>query len=402
MFEVDLYQSARRRRDRVRERAAEFEGFGDESEEEDEDQSESDLITDFRSTSPPPILTQSDFKKDEQEQDVVESKPSSSNSASIDSSKPSSTVSFEYWDEDDFEGLPVQEQKQQQQEDDDQVLKQNPNSDVAESVSESDSKTTTESKERVPFSFSRISPRDFIVEIICVSFLIMFAVNYFTGKKENENIALSWASRFATKDSIFDKNFSLLGTGDGKDTPLLLKEGQNVFKFYASGRRYCQGLLATMELKSRHDLISRVYNMIVPCKDEITFEVYMNDESMDHVMFALAKKKAVKIMHKEYMDLQRYASFVTTTPNNRKWVAEELGVVTESREVAGDLITEAVLDQVLGDKSFEKFGKGFISMYCCVTNTWQFLMQSTVEPSWSGRPQDTGNQSKTNFSIEAL
>ncbi|MCL7038307.1 hypothetical protein MKW94_011473 [Papaver nudicaule] len=191
----------------------------------------------------------------------------------------------------------------------------------------------------------------------------MFAVNYFTGKKENENIALSWASRFATKDSIFDKNFSLLGTGDGKDTPLLLKEGQNVFKFYASGRRYCQGLLATMELKSRHDLISRVYNMIVPCKDEITFQVYMNDESMDHVMFALAKKKAVKIMHKEYMDLQRYASFVTTTPNNRKWVAEELGVVTESREVAGDLITEAVLDQVLGDKSFEKFGKGFISMY---------------------------------------
>ncbi|MCL7033814.1 hypothetical protein MKW94_024759 [Papaver nudicaule] len=185
----------------------EFEGFGDESEEED--QSESDLITDFRSTSPPPILTQSDFKKDEQEQDVVESKPSSSNSASIDSPKPSSTASFEYWDEDEFEGLPVQEQKQQQQEDDDQVLKQNPNSDVAESVSESDSKTTTESKERVPFSFSRISPRDFIVEIICVSFLIMFAVNYFTGKKENENIALSWASRFATKDSIFDKNFSI-------------------------------------------------------------------------------------------------------------------------------------------------------------------------------------------------
>ncbi|MCL7025561.1 hypothetical protein MKW94_011152 [Papaver nudicaule] len=168
--------------------AAEFEGFGDESEEEDEDQSESDLITDFRSTSPPPILTQSDFKKDEQEQDVVESKPSSSNSASIDSPKPSSTASFDYWDEDEFEGLPVQEQKQQQQEDDDQVVKQNPNSDIAESVSESDSKTTTESKER---------------------FLIMFAVNYFTGKKENEYITLSWASRFATKDSIFDKNFSI-------------------------------------------------------------------------------------------------------------------------------------------------------------------------------------------------
>ncbi|RZC54132.1 hypothetical protein C5167_012994 [Papaver somniferum] len=339
--------------------AADFEGFGDESEEEDEDQSESDLITNFRSTSPPPLLTQSDFKNDVEQQKDDESKPDSSlNSPSIDSSKPSSTVSFEYWDEDEFEGLPVQEREQQEKEE----KKENPNSDVAESISESgssDSKTD-ESKERVPFSFS---PRNFIVEIICVSFLIMFAVNYFTGKKENENIALSWASRFATKDSIFDKNFSLLGTGDGKDTPLLLKEGQNVFKFYASGRRYCQGLLATMELKSRHDLISRLYNMVVPCKDEITFEVYMNDDSMDHVMFALAKKKAAKLMHKEFMDLQRYASFVPTTPTNRKWVAEELGVVTESREVAGDLITEAVLDQVFGDKAFEKFGKGFISMH---------------------------------------
>lgn len=102
----------------------------------------------------------------------------------------------------------------------------------------------------------------------------MFALNYFTGKKENENIALSRASQFAAKDSIFEKNFSLLGIGDGgDDTPLLLKEGQTTFKFYASGRRYCQGLLATMELKSRHDLIARIYNMVVPSKDEITFEV---------------------------------------------------------------------------------------------------------------------------------
>jgi hypothetical protein len=54
----------------------------------------------------------------------------------------------------------------------------------------------------------------------------MFALNYFTGKKENENIALSWASQFAAKDSIFEKNFSLLGIGDGgDDTPLSLKEG---------------------------------------------------------------------------------------------------------------------------------------------------------------------------------
>lgn len=176
--------------------------------------------------------------------------------------------------------------------------------------------------------------------------MIIFAVNYFTGKKENENRALAWAIKFATKDTIFDKNFSLLGVGEGEDSPLLLKEGQNVFKFYASGRRFCQGLLATIELQSRHDLISRLYNLVVPCKDEITFEVYMNDDSMDQVVFALAKKKAAKAMQKEVRDLQRFGNLVGA-PSGRKWVVDDLAVISESKEVAGDLITDAVLDQVL-------------------------------------------------------
>jgi len=72
----------------------------------------------------------------------------------------------------------------------------------------------------------------------------------------------------------------------------------------------------------------------------------MNDDAMDQVVFALAKKKAAKAMQKEVRDLQRFASLVLP-PSNRKWVTDDLGVVSESKEVAGDLITEAVLDQVL-------------------------------------------------------
>lgn len=261
-------------------------------------------------------------------------------------SPPPSTTNFEFWDEDEFEGLPSHQPHIESV-----VIAESATPDAT--VQTPDPKPTTVSKKK----------QSFLVEIVCVSFLIMFVINYFTGKRENENLALSWASKFATKDSIFEKNFSLLGVGEGDDSPLLLKEGQNVFKFYASGRRYCQGLLATMELKSRHDLLSRIYNMVVPCKDEISIEVYMNDDAMDHVVFALARKKMAKAMQKELRDLQRFAGSVVQPPNGRKWVAEELAVVSESKEVAGDLITEAVLEQVFGEKSFEKHGKGFISMH---------------------------------------
>ncbi|GFY89375.1 hypothetical protein Acr_06g0013150 [Actinidia rufa] len=180
--------------------------------------------------------------------------------------------------------------------------------------------------------------RSYIVETVCGWFLIMFVINFFAGKRENENIALAWVMKFAVKDSIFEKNFSLLGVGDSKDddSPLLLKEGQNVFKFYASGRRFCQGLLATMELKSRHDLISKLFNLVVPCKDEITFEVYMNDEAMDHVVFAMGKKEGGE--------------------------DDAEGGVGPSRE--NSMLSDGSgVSKVFGDKAFEKYGKGFISMH---------------------------------------
>ncbi|URE42024.1 hypothetical protein MUK42_16115 [Musa troglodytarum] len=253
------------------------------------------------------------------------------------------------WDEDEFEGIPPAVRPPDHHPD-----------------SAADDDSTLPSSKPVELSSPPSPPlslRSYFLEIACVTFLICFAFNYFHGKRRNEAIALAWAAKFAVKDSIFDKNFSLLGTGDGNDTPLLLKEGQDVFKFYASGRRYCQGMLATMELLSRHDLISRAVHLVLSKKDTITFEVVMNEDAMDHVVLALARKKTAKMMHKEERDLQRFASPVVAPPAGRKWVADELMVVAESKEVAGDLITDVVLDQVFGDKAFEKFGKWFVSLH---------------------------------------
>ncbi|KAL8168368.1 hypothetical protein V2J09_009867 [Rumex salicifolius] len=321
-----------------------FEGFGDELDDLDDSLDESPVqLTDLP---PSPSLTQSDSQTHHGPPDPLrQSDPSHS------SSDPSPKASqFEYWDEDEFEGLPIESIPEPVE--------------FTETATPSDKPIPAAAEEAVMESPKPFSFRSYIVEAICVSFLIVFLINYFTGKRENENLALAWAAKFATKDSIFEKNFSLLGIGEGEDSPLLLKEGQTVFKFYASGRRYCQGLLATMELKSRQDLISRVYNSVVQCKDEITFEIYMNDDAMDHVVFALAKKKVAKVMQKELPDLQKYANVMAAPPqSNRKWISEELMCITESKEVASDLINETVLDQVFGEKAFKEFGKAFISLH---------------------------------------
>lgn len=317
-----------------------FEGFEADDIDDDEILSASNQIP-LRSPPPPTTLSTSDSTESHHGPPSTTSTPtpevpSRDASPSSDSKTVPSTTSFEYWDEDEFEGFPTD-------------LPSRNTESTTDAVNPSDSDPSTLSEPEPEQAVTADEPKtikSFTIEIVCGSFLIIFIINYFTGKRENENIALSWATKFATKDTIFDKNFSLLGIGETDDSPLLLKEGQSVFKFYASGRRFCQGMLATMELKSRHDLISRLYNMVVPCKDEITFEVYMNDDAMDHVIFAVARKKLAKTMQKEVRDLQRFATLIPN-PNGRKWVADDLAVVSESKEVAADLITEAVLEQVL-------------------------------------------------------
>jgi Protein of unknown function (DUF1682) len=106
-------------------------------------------------------------------------------------------------------------------------------------------------------------------------------------------------------------------------------------------------MLATMYMQSRHDLIACIWGWVFPRKDEITFEVVMNDDAMDHVVLAVARKKEVKVMQKDEKDLQRYVSQnLVAAPTGKRWVSDELAVISESKEVAWDLLNEAVLDQV--------------------------------------------------------
>ncbi|KAK1598479.1 hypothetical protein QYE76_071913 [Lolium multiflorum] len=90
---------------------------------------------------------------------------------------------------------------------------------------------------------------------------------------------------------------------------------------------------------------SYTMELVFPRKDAITFEVVMNEESMDHIMVAVARKKAAKVMQKEERDLQKFSSILASEPAGKKFVADELAVVAESKEVAGDMISDVVLDQ---------------------------------------------------------
>ncbi|KAH7681005.1 Formin homology 2 domain (FH2 domain)-containing protein [Dioscorea alata] len=258
---------------------------------------------------------------------------------------PSPIADSELWDEDEFEGIPILNLISYPPD-------PNPDPDRVQGPAPSPSDAPAPSP-WFPYT----------IEFTFIIFLISIVVNYLVGNRKNERIVVAWASKFATRDSIFSKNFSFRGAGDGNNAPSPLKERPDVFKIWARGRKYCKGFVATMKLKKRHNLISRIWDMVFLKRDTITFEVMMHDNAMGHVVLAVARSKASKAMLKEERDLQRFASVLAWTPAGRHWVSEELAIVAESKEVAGDLITQAVLDQVLGKKAFKKFGKEFISLH---------------------------------------
>lgn len=63
-------------------------------------------------------------------------------------------------------------------------------------------------------------------------------------------------------------------SGDGDSAEVLMKDSASEFKFYASGRRHCSSLLATLELRKRQDLLlGYVLAPLLPHEERIDMQV---------------------------------------------------------------------------------------------------------------------------------
>jgi hypothetical protein len=87
--------------------------------------------------------------------------------------------------------------------------------------------------------------------------------------------------------------------GDGEGSEVLMKETSSNFKFYASGRRFCRGFLATLDLRRRQDLFSLALHLVSPHDDMIDIEVLMSDNTMPPMVLAIATPRLAKEMMKE-------------------------------------------------------------------------------------------------------
>ena len=72
-----------------------------------------------------------------------------------------------------------------------------------------------------------------------------------------------------------------------------------MFKLYASGRRFCTALHATLDLIKRQDLIFRAIQLLTPQDDELFVEVDMNEGAMPAIVLLVATPKQARHLLKD-------------------------------------------------------------------------------------------------------
>jgi len=178
---------------------------------------------------------------------------------------------------------------------------------------------------------------NYYLEILMIIGIVVYFMNFFTGKSKNQKIANQW---FNSHFNILDSQFALVGDDGSKNLEdiheLINKESENIFTFWCSGRICCEGMLVELKLLKRQDLVGVIANALKPAYDQLHIRVDMSSEDMDNFIFAIASKKSSLRLSKDMYDINTYC------PERR--AAEKYGVagsyfvMSEVAEVASAML----------------------------------------------------------------
>ncbi|KAK9822527.1 hypothetical protein WJX74_001571 [Apatococcus lobatus] len=204
--------------------------------------------------------------------------------------------------------------------------------------------------------------RSYYVEGVFALLAAWFVAGIFTGKEANKKIIKAWVDTNLSEGGVLERNFAQLGSGDGDGSELMMRENPKLFKFWASGRRYCQGLKAELLLQPRQDLLMRLIRLVSPTDDRIDIEVPMNEGSMPLVVLAVATPKLAREMQRELEDVHDLTHRVDVSRNARgshHWATDKFVVLAEHSGLVSDLIPDTAVEHIFSRPAFSSVGKYF-------------------------------------------
>lgn len=169
---------------------------------------------------------------------------------------------------------------------------------------------------------------NYVWEIVLLCFIFVYLVNFLYGKSKNYRLVYTW---FQAHRELLERNFAVVGD-DGNSTQLpgqinsetsqpeigtLIKDSENSYGLWCTGRQMCDGMLVQLKLVKRQDLINGVLmQFIKPQSDQIIVSVeYPNPDDIDNFVFCLTNKKISQQLFNDYQDLSSYCLEKKTLPS---------------------------------------------------------------------------------------
>ncbi|XP_013200867.2 PAT complex subunit CCDC47 [Amyelois transitella] len=177
------------------------------------------------------------------------------------------------------------------------------------------------------------------LEGILCCLLAAYALAYVVGRAKNTSIATNFLK---LHKPLLDENFTLVGeTGldvvGGADERGWRREAEHCFTMWCSGRLCCEGMLLTLKLIKRQDLVHVLLGVVRPTPDTLLIRVELSRDDSDPFVLCVGQKKIVTKLAKEMQDLSVFCP--ERRPGEKHGLPPSLCVVSECAEATG-----AVLD----------------------------------------------------------
>lgn len=233
--------------------------------------------------------------------------------------------------------------------------------------------------------------QNYVWEICMMGVIAVYMVNYFYGRSKNAQLVSHWLN---THRALLEKNFAVVGDdGLSVDVPVttnttnaaengdgggggatnadeegassssavgdgggrLIKDSENSYALWCTGRHGLDGMLIQLKLVKRQDLINgTLMQFVKPQCDQIVVSVeYAQQDDLDSFVFCLSNRKCAQQLFADYQDVATYciekrlgtgASIVDAkyTELIAPAVAAKYVILNEIGEVPGNVLDKTV------------------------------------------------------------
>lgn len=146
----------------------------------------------------------------------------------------------------------------------------------------------------------------FYLEILMITGLLVYFINYMVGRSKNAHIAEQW---FTDHQQVLTENFSLIGTGRSSENAndnVLIKESESQYSLYCSGRVGCDAMFVELRLIKRQDLVAVLAQLVRPQNDKIHIHMDISKDETDNFVLVVASKRAAMHLVRDTADISLY------------------------------------------------------------------------------------------------